>query len=157
MGSTRFSGAVQGVVLLLVTANAGCLAITIGSTKKQELDRTEVDVRVSSSQADLDGQLCYVDKKDRVVSKVQVALHSKTGEMLQPWAVLEFLVGGVMLAVERLQFDEEKNFISRDGRPWGLIPMVDALAAGIYIFLRDDSVSTSESWKRTSDTASCAL
>ena len=141
--------------LLMCIASSGCFAVTFGSTKKIEQDRTEVDVRVTRAQADVSGTACYVDKKVRVVSDVRVQSRNIEAKDFATFALIEFVIGAVVLIGERTDFDAEGQFIAADGRPWGLIPVVDGALAIGYIILRNGSVSTSERWTRTSETASC--
>jgi hypothetical protein len=120
----------------------GCVFIAIGSTTHETVNRSQIDTRVTSRQADVAGEKCYVENKYRVVSNVYV-LRGRSS-IIRGLAALELLFGGISAAVTA----------PPDGYYWAA-GAADGLLALAYTLLRDQSVSTSDGWEDSTDTAPC--
>lgn len=154
MGSRGSSRWALVCLASLAAANSGCVALMIASAHKEEVDRTDVDVRVSRHRADVSGTLCYVEKRSRVVSRIHV---DQPRPLRRAGALIEVLAGGAVLLAERLDYTDTGPAVAASpSPPYGLIPIADGVSALAYYLFREGSVSTSESWELSSDTASCA-
>jgi hypothetical protein len=127
---------------LLLLWCSGCLAISIASTTHEQAHRTQIDTRVTSRQADVSGQKCYVENKFRVESSVSE--WRGRSSIARPFAALEMLFGGIVAGTTA----------PPDQYYWAGAA-ADGVLALAYALLRDDSVSTSEDWEDSQDTAPC--
>jgi hypothetical protein len=137
----RSGGWTWSAVLAAGALSSGCIAIAIGKTSHEEMNRSTVDTRATSHQADVSGQRCYVEQKTRVVSKVH--MHREFAAA----GLLEALVGTLPA------FDDNASQTLRYG---GYAMIADGLLAAFWTYIHDGSVSTDEDWAMTSDTGSCA-
>jgi hypothetical protein len=134
---------VRGTVLIALAASAsGCFPIALGSTTHEQNNRTQIDTRVSSRQADVSGEKCYVENKNRVTSTVYV-LRGRSG-IVRGVAGVEVVGSGLAAALT-----------PAPNQIYWLIPIADGVLAWAYMLLRDDSISSSDDWEPSTDTAPC--
>lgn len=128
-------------IAVLSLALAGCFPIALVSTTHVGEQRTLVDTRTSSHQADIKGESCYVENEYKTTSTVYVM---RGRANVRVWAVLEMVVFGAAAAGA-----------SPPDAYYMAIPAADGLLALAYTLLRDDSVSTSTDWQESNETAPC--
>jgi hypothetical protein len=120
----------------------GCVFISLASTTHETVNRSQIDTRVTSRQADVSGEKCYVETKYRVVSNVYV-LRGRSS-IVRGLAGLELLFGGI-----------EAGLTTPPDVYYWAGAAADGLLALAYAVLRDQSVSSSDGWEDSTDTAPC--
>ena len=128
-------------IAVLGLALTGCFPIALASTTHEGEQRTLVDTRTSSHQADIKGESCYVENEYKTTSTVYVM---RGRANVRVWAVLEIILFGAAAAGE-----------SPPDQYYWAIPAADGALAIAYTLLRDDSVSTSTEWEQANETAPC--
>lgn len=134
---------------IIAASSTGCTALAIVTTVKEPQSTTVIDARVTTHQADLSGQLCYVEKRVRTVSIVHINPKYAVG------ALIEALVFGIALGVGENNY---KSFcgptVCPENWAYGALAL-DGVTELTYAFLRNNEVSTSDDWQQTSETQPC--
>ncbi len=138
---------VSSSMLALSIVASGCTVVTIAGSRKEAMGTVSVDLRVTGRRANLDGTLCYVERKQRVTSRTHIV------KGFLPFAPIQGLVGAGVLVAGLPGSDE-----SADSTLMGIggVLLVDFIIAATYVFLRSDSLVNDESWVQTGETATCA-
>ena len=140
--------ALRLLMCALLTTSTGCLAVAIVKTAKDPVSSTEVEARVTTHQADVSGELCYVEKRVRSVSTVHVPVDYRIS------AITEIVAGAITIGVGASSNYAGKSYC--DACVYIGVPIAaDGVLTALYIWLRDNEVSTSESWNQASETAPC--
>jgi hypothetical protein len=127
----------RAAVLTLAMLCSGCFFFALGTTRDQELSRSIGDTRVTEHEADVDGQLCYVDHQTTARVRRRVPGVFRLGVGLE-------LVGG--------------GLVSLGGDPYYLymLPvLLDGLMTMIYLAGEDKHERHRTSWESSNDTGAC--
>lgn len=121
---------------ILCVLNPGCLLGAIAFTRHERLHTSEIATRPAPRPADVDGQLCYVDREVRVDERTRI----------DSWWGL----GG---GTDALIF----GMASGAGADWwGPALAIDGVLAFTYFAWRNRKETSSVHWEETLDTTSCA-
>jgi hypothetical protein len=135
--------ALLACILVAGVASSGCTPLAFALATKEPLDSTTVDVRVTRRQADLSGETCYVERRQRVNSR------GHASRLLAGWAAIEALAGLLMVIDGQVGGRDLEMIV-------GLPFILDGGIAALYVFTHDGKVITDESWVPTDETATCA-
>jgi len=144
-------GARLAAAAMLTGVGSGCTALTIATAIKEPVQATDIDARVSSRAADVDGVECYLEKRTRSLSVVHVSPTYKLGSLV-------YALAGTIGFVAATSASKQPSGCGPTQCPdlWALgLVAGDGLIAVGYAVIRDRSSTNSESWQLSNETAPC--